>query len=323
MSRSDDQYADGEDPLAVFDLHDRVQIELRGSDRLAFLNNFCTNNVLSLQPGTGCEAFLTNVKGRILGHVIVSADEDAVWLDSVPGSSEVITAHLDRYLITEDVQILDRTSEMGPLCMAGTGSFEWLSRHAPLEELPVWGQTATAIGGVSLIVRRVGFVCQPAFQLVVRHAEREQLLAMLNDEKIRSGNAQEFDALRIAAGFPHYGRDLSEENLAQEAARNEQAISFTKGCYLGQEPIARLDALGHTNRELRRLTLSSGPVPAAGVVVTSAEGVEAGRITSAAVHPAKAAPVALAMLKTAYTKPGTTLLVTSPNDAPAIEAEVL
>lgn len=300
-----------ENTLTLFDLSDRVQIELRGADRQTFLNNFCTNDVKALRPGEGCEAFLTSIKGRILGHLIVSAGVDSLWIDSVAGSNSPIVAHLDKYLITENVEIVDRTGDLGPLCLVGQYSPDWLAEHASVGDLPLWGQQAATIDGIEVVVRRVGFTQLPAFELVVAHIQRSALENAVLVRGVEYGTAEQFEALRIEAGFPHYGIDLSEENIAQEAGRNEQAISFKKGCYLGQEPIARLDALGHTNKELCRLRITARPVPMAGEKVQSIDGKDVGHITSAAMSIESASPIALAMLKTAHTKPGTTVLVSS------------
>jgi folate-binding protein YgfZ len=127
--------------------------------------------------------------------------------------------------------------------------------------------------------------------------------------------AAAFHALRIAAGFPLYGLDISEEQLAQEVGRTSRAISFTKGCYLGQEPIARIDAMGHVNRELRRLEFSTGPLPTPGTVVhdkPAPDGKPIGQVTSAAWSLRSRnddKPLALAYLRNGFNSPGTKVVV--------------
>lgn len=293
--------------LTLFDLSDRVQIELRGSDRQAFLHNFCTGDIKVLQPGQGCEAFLTDIKGRILGHLIVSAAEDSLWLDSVPGSNETIVPQLDKYLITEDVEIFDRTCELGPLLLTGAQSTQWVQEHIGNDKIPMCGQQPATIDGIEVLIRRVPFTQAAGYELVVPHASRQKLSEAIMATGIKLGDASQFESLRIAAGFPRYGVDISGENIAQEAARNQQAISFTKGCYLGQEPIARLDALGHTNKELRQLKIHTATPPTSGAKALASDGSEVGTITSAAVSPTGDGVVALAMLKSANTAPDTPL----------------
>jgi folate-binding protein YgfZ len=117
--------------------------------------------------------------------------------------------------------------------------------------------------------------------------------------------------LRIEAGLPIYGVDLTDENLAQEAARTGDVISFTKGCYLGQEPIARIDAMGHVNRELRSLRISGDSIPSPGARVFSdaAGSAAAGTVTSAAFSFGSNSPVAMALLRSSAAKPGTPVFV--------------
>jgi folate-binding protein YgfZ len=114
------------------------------------------------------------------------------------------------------------------------------------------------------------------------------------------------EMLRIEQGYPWFGVDISEENLPQEVNRNQQAISFTKGCYLGQETVARIDALGHVNRMLCGVAFSGNEMPDAGLQLNSGDKV-AGQVTSAAWSPKLGHPLALAYLRRGSEAPGTTL----------------
>src|SRR5579872_505452 len=123
---------------ALFDLGGWAQIEIGGRDRAKFLHNFCTNDVRSLAAGQGCEAFLTNVQGKVLAHVFIYAGEDSLELLAVPGSSERIIAHLSRYQISEDVTFCDKSSDRGLLLAAGPQAAIALANA---------GQNAAALGG--------------------------------------------------------------------------------------------------------------------------------------------------------------------------------
>lgn len=291
--------------VTVFDLSDRTQIEITGVDRAKFLHGFCTNDIKSLQPGQGCEAFLTNIKGRVLGHVFVFAGSQSLWLDTVPGQEQAIIAHLDRYLIREDVQLNGRSAERGELFVTGD--------HAPQllmldEGLPPNGCLSREAFGHPLEIRRADILNEPGFLLSMPRAAIETTRLSLQAVGCRAGSAAEFESRRIEAGFPYFGRDISEDNIAQEVARTKQCISFTKGCYLGQEPIARLDAMGHTNRELRRVIFPSEDIPlTTGASLLAADSdEEAGVITSVAPLPSATGDVAvLGYLKTKYSKPDT------------------
>ena len=264
--------------VVLFDVSDRVQIELTGKDARAFLHNFCTNDIKRLAAGDGCEAFVTNAKGRILAHVFVFATEQSVWVETSPCDEQSLIAHFDRYLFHADVQLHARTGEYGELLLSGPACRHVLASVCPAaESLAVLQHATSELAGQAIVVRRTDMVGQPGYLLSVRRAGLVDVWRELIREGAAAGGAEVFHACRIIAGFPLHGLDLTEGNLAQEAARTRQAISFTKGCYLGQEPIARIDALGHVNRELCRVRIASETVPAPGAAVTNAGRAAAGR----------------------------------------------
>ena len=296
---------------AVFDLGQRTQLELTGADRQKYLHNFCTNEIRNLRPGQSCEAFVTTIQGKIKAQIFVFAEENSLWVDSLPGYEDLLFAHFDKYLITEDVEFHRRSSEYVEFYASGP---EVLSRLAGLglavAELGVASHLRTSLESHSLAVRRVDWLGVPGCLIQVPAAEAAGVWNSLTTGGLLPAGRATYDALRISAGLPDHGVDLTEDNLAQEAARTNLAISFTKGCYLGQEPIARIDSMGHVNQELRCLRLQPGPVPEPGAkVLMPGEVREAGVVTSAAWDPAAQAPVALAMIKRNYLSPGTKLNV--------------
>ena len=306
-----DEYRAACDDAAVFDLSDRTQIELTGGDRHKFLHNFCTNNINTLQPGQGCEGFVTSVKGRILGHVFVFAAPDSLWVETVPQAAESLLPHLERYIITEDVQLHDRTAEFGELLVSGPQSNEKLERIGiSVSELPVCGHAMSQVADTTIVIHRVDWLGQSGLLLSVSQECLGDVWKLLTAADIRPAGSEAFESLRIEAGFPLFGIDISSDNLAQEAARTSQAISFTKGCYLGQEPIARIDALGHVNQELRGLKIVADVVPAPGSTVIAADGEkEIGVLSSTAFGFGDDQPVGLAMLRRAHINVGTDVLV--------------
>lgn len=291
----------------------RSHIELTGKDRAKFLHNFCTNDILRLAAGQGCEAFMCNVKGRILGLITVVAGEDSLWLESVSGAAPGLMAHLDRYLIREDVQLADRSADVCEILLCGPQATAMLSSvvgETSLSTWPMYQSRIYGMNGIECRVSRVDWLGDPTWLLIVPRSESTAVVNQLEASGVVRGTPDLAESLRIDAGFPHFGRDISEEHLAQEVGRTVRSISFTKGCYLGQEPIARLDALGHTNRELRRLRSDSPLV--AGSVIRDVEGTqEVGVITSAAHAPSGTGSVALGYLKSRWTKPGTRVVVES------------
>ena len=295
----------------VFDVGNRSQVELTGGDRLAFLNNFCTNDVGTLGNGSGCETFLTNVKGRVLAHGFLFVEADSVWLETVPDQAAAIITHLDRYLIREDVQLHDQSAEQAQLLVAcrtpcRIGDFE----------LPTEGQRfehfTADFQGAALRVRRVPLGTGSGLLLSVERPAVADLWSSLCQADCRPAGELALQALRISAGFPVYGVDITDDNLAQEVGRTQQCISFSKGCYLGQEPIARIDAMGHINRALRGFRLQKGPVPPAGSLILSETNAAAvGCVTSSSELSVDGPPVALGYVKTAASTPGHQVVVQS------------
>ena len=304
------EYAAARNESVLFALSDRTQIEITGADGAKFLHNFCTNDILGLEPGQGCEAFVTNVKGRVLGHVFVFVGEESIWLETVPDSENALISHLDRYIITEDVALHGRSAECGELFVSGPQATDLLGRLFVSDSLDTYAHVSVQVLQQPASVRRVDLLGQVGFLL----SRSRHLLAdtwnILRDNGMRPAGTAAFDALRIEAGTPLYGVDISDGNLAQEVARAKVAISFTKGCYQGQEPIARIDALGHVNRELRGLKLTTGPVPPSGSQVMAAnDQKEIGTVTSAALSYEDDNPVALAYLRSQFVTPGTSVAV--------------
>ncbi len=291
----------------------RTHIELIGTDRAKFLHNFCTNDILKLSPGQGCEAFVCNVKGRVIGHVTVFVGESSLWLESVAGTAAPLMAHLDRYLIREDVTITDRSGDVSELLLIGP--------QVPALLKIVFGDNVTipealfdqsqirSIEDEEVRLSRVDRLGDPTWLLIVPKTAVNALVRQFEAHGATQGDADYAESLRIAAGFPQYGQDITEDHLAQEVGRTARCVSFTKGCYLGQEPIARLDALGHTNRELRRLSLTASGL-VAGMKLRDAENTQdIGVITSAAPAPDGNGSVALGYLKSRWLAAGTNVVV--------------
>lgn len=273
--------------FGVVELADWSSVTLSGADRQAFLNSFCTNDVKRLGLGEHCEAFITNVKGKILGHGLVHCRDDELVFITVPEQAPKIIEHLDRYIIREDVQLRDTTAERVYLLIAG-------------------GEAAGAgLNGDLWIRWRLLHV--PFCALLEATPNRLlQIRQELTADGAMSCGGAAFDALRIESGSPLFGIDFDEENLPQEVSRDELAISFTKGCYLGQETVARIDALGHVNQQLAGVRFAGPNLPETKTELTSG-GTSAGHVTSASFSPQLGVHVALAMVRRQWLAPGTRL----------------
>jgi folate-binding protein YgfZ len=301
------EYAAARSSAALFDLSDRTQIELTGGDRAKFLHNFCTNDIRSLKPGQGCEAFVCNVQAKTLGHIFVFAAPESLLIDSVPGANISLLKHLQKYHITEDVEFVDRTAEWGTLFLTGPGAAAVLAcLQLPGEDLTPLEHTLADWNGTQLFIRRTDWLQLPGWEVIVPRDKLAEVWVALKDSGAKPAGSDAWEPLRLEAGLPVYGVDVTADNLAPEAGRNASTISYTKGCYLGQEPIARIDAMGHVNRTLRGIRFEPGAVPAAGseLVMNGDTDRVVGQVTSAAHSFQTGAPVAIGYLKRHYDTPG-------------------
>ncbi len=302
----------------VVPLWDRTQIEIRGADRTKVLNNLCTNDIANREPGQGCEAFITNVKGHTVGHVLIFVGQDSVVLETTPGQATHLMQHIDRYILREDAELHDRSGEWSQLLISGPEAASSLV-SAGLDPLPrsLLEHTHLPFEGSWLSLRRVPMTGSDAF--LIAASDQEHALSLW--KQIVAAGAQPcgvaaLEVTRVEAGWPFFGMDITEKNLPQEIDRNDQAISFRKGCYLGQETVARIDALGHVNRTLTGLVFSAdspasehpatNSLPPLGLQLT-AGGKTMGQVTSAVFSPVLQQPLAMGYVRRGFNQPSQVL----------------
>jgi folate-binding protein YgfZ len=295
-----------ESGVGMVPLLDRTQIALRGPDRISFLHNLCTNDIRRLTPGQGCEAFLLNAQGKTLAHVYVFAEEEQLVLDTVPGQGEFLLRHLDRYLIREKVELVPLPNRLD-LLFAGPKAAELLARHG-VKNLPVEHCAHAPTNGGQFAIRRVDLAGPESWLHSLTSPMVVQIIWNASIELCATPcGATAFTAARIAAGVPLFGDDITDANLPQEIGRDRQAISFTKGCYLGQETVARIDALGHVNRLLVGLRGTGESAMPCGLELRAADGKPVGNITSTAFSHRQRRPIALGFVRRAQLAPGAKL----------------
>lgn len=300
----DDAYQALRSGRGVIELREWSSIVVTGADRHKFLNSFCTNDVSRLAVGNSCEAFFLNVKGKIVGHGIISWRENELVIVGAPGQAAKLIEHLDRYVIREDVQLHDATTERSYVLITGAPTTD--------EALKKVSELASALV-VTIPARLIGSATEAICE--VASGDLPRLQKALADCGVVAAN-DAFQAARIEAAVPLFHVDFDENNLPQEVGRDNEAISFTKGCYLGQETVARIDALGHVNQRIVSLRFCGEDTPDHGTEL-SHNGSVVGRVTSAAFSPALNAPLALAMIRREANALGTRLT------SPAGECEVV
>ncbi|HVC97511.1 MAG TPA: glycine cleavage T C-terminal barrel domain-containing protein [Pirellulales bacterium] len=301
------EYAALTTSAGLVDLCDRTRIELSGADRASFLHNLSTNEIKKLPSGAGCEAFLLDARGHVLAHVFVVCRPESLVLETVPGQEERLLAHLDRYLIRERVELHRRSGEWGELLLAGPNASEILARLTPTPfPAECLANVDVSLAGRPATLVRVELTRPFGCLVFCRRADVAPVWQALLDAGAMPCGPDAFETARIEAGFPWYGPDISDKNLPQEVGRDALTISFVKGCYIGQETVARIDALGHVNKTLVGVRFAGENVPAAGTELTTG-GQGAGQVTSAVFSPRLDAPLALAYVRRGSEIPGTAL----------------
>ena len=282
-----------------------IRIRVTGSDRAKFLHNFCTHDVKSLPNGKAREAFFTDMKARVLAHGWILAGDNHHELWMLPGEEPAILKHLNKYVITEDVTFQSISDVSATLVVYGPG--QKMSdgpgqiSAIPGLELPqndnCWSGGDDLQTSVPAVALKICWASEPLLLISLPAEQFTQVWQSLVTAGCSPVETSAFDRLRILERFPVFGTDISNEHLAPEADRNATAISYVKGCYLGQEPIARLDAMGHINRALRTLRIDAATGYLTGALVNHSQSGLIGRVTSCAPDADGSSTLALAMIK--------------------------
>jgi tRNA-modifying protein YgfZ len=281
------------DTVLVVSAPERSAILVTGKDRTSWLEGLLTCELAKREQGQGAYGLLVEKKGRIQTDlfVIPSADDQALALAIPAALQEAVLATLDHYLIMEDAELT--TPELAFFVAHGP-------RAAELRGLAPFAGTIDLLGHGGLV-------------LAAPRDEAAALEARLATEVAKLGGVMAdeatWDAVRIEHGLPRFGVEFDATLYPQEASLEKLAVSFNKGCYLGQEVVYMLENRGHVKRKLVPLDLDGGSPPAPGTAVTTPEGEAAGEIKSATLGPMSGKPVAIAMVKWAHSKSGTDLRV--------------
>jgi tRNA-modifying protein YgfZ len=272
---------------ALIDRSERGKLALTGTEAKSFLAGQVTNDTVGLEPGGGCYAAFLTHKGKMLGDLRVLATDDELLLDTERPSLQALFDMVRRFKIGFDVELHKRTVQRGLLSLVGPGA----RAVAGAEDLPAeeYAHRAGEIAGhaVRLIVTDGGI------DVLCDAEDTDAVRAALEDAGATPVSEAATEIVRVERGRPRYGFDLDDTTIPQEAGLNERAVSFTKGCYVGQETVARLFYRGKPNRHLRGLRLSE---PAeVGTELQLGERV-VGRLSSSVVSP-EHGPIALALVR--------------------------
>ena len=308
-------YRAAKESAALFDVSATGKILVTGPEGPKVLHNLCTNDLENLPLGGGCEAYFCDHKAKALFqvrvyHVLVNGEQHALWMDTTPGYNEKLLQHLDRYLISEQAELADRTAEFVQLHVAGPGAADVLGRciGETLPELGEFLHMERSIGDAVVSIRRFDPLGVPGYDLVCLNAAAEGLWRTLEAGGAKPASPEAFELLRVEAGTPVYGVDIDDNRFVMEVAHAARAVSYEKGCFLGQEPIVMSrDRAGHVNRAFLGVKLSERTAGAGAKVWR--DGKEVGLVTSSVESPKLSTALALAYIRRGNQEPGTAVEV--------------
>jgi folate-binding protein YgfZ len=258
------------------------RVAVRGEDRFRWLSGMVTNMVNDLGENAGAWNLVLNAQGRIQGDLTAWRDGDQLEIEIAADQYDRLLAHFDRFIIMDDVELVPLTEE-AVIGLTGPLANQVLGRLS----LPVLSEPMTRArldwNGMDLRLARLYGASALHYALWVPEAQLSKLWKFLRAAGAAPAGSAALDAFRIAEGIPAYGTDIVERDLPQETSQ-ARTLSFTKGCYLGQEIVERIRSRGNVHKHLRQLELT-GPAPAPGTPLTLKEGAAAGQIRSAAELP--------------------------------------
>ena len=306
------EYARVAGPGGIYIAFDRGAIDITGKDRAAWLHNLVTNTVKNLQPGEGNYTFAVNVKGRILfdGNVIVL--NDRIRLDVDRRYVEKAITHLKKYCIMEDVKLTDVSSDFVRVAIVGESALKQLAAFGAGQavSMAAQGSTHLELAGQQRLLVRNDFAGVPAAELYLKAIDAQSCWDSLKSLGLEPLGFQAIDTRRMEAGIPLYGVDIDEENLPAETGQFDRTVSFTKGCYLGQEIVERMRSRGSVARKLVGIRLEKD-TPIESKTPFQVEGKDAGIITSSCWSPATRARIALGYAKSVFATPGVAVSMTA------------
>lgn len=282
--------------VGLIDLSSRGRISVSGSEAVMFLNGLITNDLKALGENRWMPAAFPNVQGRLLAAVRMIRRADDILLDTEAVTREKVLKIIERFTLAGDFKVRDLSDEMRQISLQGQRAAEIVEKIFGVKGLPrdgVWqGDDVTVIRGTH--------TGEDGFDVIGN--------TQVDDEGVTPVSERVAEILRIEAGIARYGRDMDETNVVTETNLDD-AVSFTKGCYLGQEIIIRIKHRGHVAKKLTGLKFGSDREIEAGAVIKSSDEKEIGRVTSATFSPKLGMTVGLGYVRYEHLTPGTPVVV--------------
>jgi folate-binding protein YgfZ len=295
----------------LLDARFRGLLRLTGADRVGFLQGMLTNDVAKLRPGEGTYAALLTQQGRVVSDLHVYELADELWLDVPAGRSDAVRAALERFIIADDVEFATDDAWMPLVVIEGPQAARVLLAVAgeSMEGAAPYVHRELRFDGVQVRVAAASHSGENGYVVYGPPPVASKLWEHCHAAGAEPVGMDALNVLRVEAGMPWYGRDMDESMLISEVGI-EQAISYQKGCYLGQEVVERIAARGQVHRKLMGLVCAGTQVPSPQAKL-AADGQDVGWVTSAVWSPARQAVIALGYVRRECWEAGTELRVTA------------
>jgi folate-binding protein YgfZ len=300
----------------LIELSSRGRILVSGAEVVMFLNGLITNDMKTLAVDSWMPAVFPNVQGRLLASVRVIHRDDGFLIDTESATHETVLKLLERFTMAGDFRVTDLTDETVTLSIQGQRAGEIISATLGEEAAKVARQQVARTNfpeGGQVTVIRATHTAEDGFDLFVDRDNFQNFSDTLTNAGAQAVSAEMLETLRIEAGIARYGMDMDETNVVTETNLDE-AVSFTKGCYIGQEIIARIRYRGHVAKKLTGIILENDLTLERGARILSHEEKEIGRVTSSTLSPYLARTVALGYVKYDYLAPGTPVKISAGDD---------
>ena len=310
-SNAEQEYWTIKKAVGLADISHLGRLKITGKDRISFLNGLLTNDISQLKENAGQRSALLNSKARVLADLHLYAQPDNLLVDTGESSASHVKEILDRFVITEDVQIQDSTQDLVQVTVQGPKSSQAIKEVLGIEAQDLIQLEQKTLGPSTIIARdRTG---QSGYDIIMPTLEAEPVwhgfLLKGGEIGLNPVGSQALEILRLEAGYPKYATDVDENTIILEAGFKD-AINFNKGCYLGQEVVARATHIGRVNKQLVRLEVETKDSVSPRSKLMS-NGREAGFITSAAFSPGLQRVVGLGYANREFAKEGTKVNVQS------------
>jgi folate-binding protein YgfZ len=296
----------------LIDLSERGRIRVSGSEATMFLNGLVTNDMKSLSENHWMPAAFPTVQGRLIGVVRVVRVKDGFLIDTERASHDAVLKTTSRFTMAGDFKVSDVSEKTTLLSLQGKSAADIVEKvlSASVSDLPRNGVSELE----AATVVRATHTAEDGFDLVVDSTRADELRQQIEDAGARPVDQQTFDLLRIEAGIARFGIDMDESNVIPEINLDE-AVSYTKGCYVGQEIIVRIKHRGHPAKKLVGLK-ADAPIERGAIINSDSN--QIGRVTSAAVSP-KVGSIGLGYVRYEFLEPGTKVLVDNAINATVAE----